>query len=94
MLNGLRAAENVTIANCCVSGSDDVGVVSNATFRKFPPGARVRESAQRADFFPTKTPVGSRPVFSCHDVSAFRALACQGIKKLGSQIASAQSRKI
>ncbi len=40
-LNEPRATENVTIANCCVSGSYEMGAVLDGTFRKFPEGFRV-----------------------------------------------------
>jgi polygalacturonase len=38
------------------------------------------DAVQGADFFRTKAPSGGGPVFSLHDVSDFRALACGGIK--------------
>lgn len=40
-LNEPRATENVTIANCCVSGSYELGAVLDGSFRKFAPDVRV-----------------------------------------------------
>lgn len=40
-LGQARTTENITISNCCVSGSYEVGSVIAGTFKKYPPDFRV-----------------------------------------------------
>jgi polygalacturonase len=50
------------------------------------------DAVQGADFFRTKTPTGSGPVFSLRDVSDFRALACRGVKD--TQLAQVKQKEL
>ena len=45
-LNEPRITENITIANCCVSGSYELGSVLDGTFRKFPAQAPVSRTGR------------------------------------------------
>jgi polygalacturonase len=40
-LNEPRITENVTVANCCVTGCYELGSVLEGRFKKFPPGAQI-----------------------------------------------------